>query len=173
VEKFMTSIEQSLTLLRQAVSRIDDVLVPWGFQFHLGEDGFSSPGGFANGFYGRGPTRIRLIYRAMLGLGCIQYEQETDDELGSLRQRTTYGMGHPGYMRRIGHGDDCCLIEDRISPVARDGGDAVDAFIHDLRAFAAPTLHEECLEFTKLIRTGYSRTSVLWINEVGKARPQS
>lgn len=153
------SREMSLAALQEAVARIDEVLVPWGFQFQVANIGHSSPGGYANGFYARGSTRIGLIYRASLGLGCVVYEQDESVEDRYSCKRITYSIEHLSYMRHLGYGDDCWLIASRdgLSSVSRMGGDPVLAFIHDLQQFAAPTLHQECPEFDALIRTGYVR----------------
>jgi hypothetical protein len=155
----------SLGLLLKAVARIDKVLVPWGFRFDVTEHGYSSPGGFARGRYCRGPTRIRLIYRANQGFGGVIYEQEIITDHGLfLREQIVYTVGHPSLMLRIGHADDCCMIEKGISSAARDGGDAVGALVHDLRQYAAPMLRTECPEFQDLIFSSYSRREVLQRN---------
>jgi hypothetical protein len=78
-----------------------------GLHFQLHEVGYSSPGGFANGYYTRRDTRIGLVYRAGYGgLGCVIYEQEEFCQEGYLRERLVYGLGHSGYMRQIEHADD-------------------------------------------------------------------
>ena len=157
----MTDREKGLAQLRKAVARIDQVLVPWGFRFDLGENDLSSPGGYACGFYRRGSTRIGLICRANYGLGCVEYEYETITDDGFVRESVRYGLDHTGYMQRVGHDRDCLLIEEELSAIARDGGDPVDALIHDLSEYAAPTLRQECPEFLAIIRSGYRRTKVL------------
>ena len=123
----MTDNEATVGALLLAVERIDSVLVPWGFQFELMEDGYSSPGRFANGYYRRGPTRIRLIYRASHGLGCVSYEYETMTDLGPfLYEQIVYGISHENFMQRIGHADDCHLLKKGNNSAARDGGDSVE-----------------------------------------------
>jgi hypothetical protein len=82
----VTDSNATVGALLEAIERIDGVLVPWGFQFELMEEGSSSPGRFANGHYRRGSTRIRLIFRASRGLGCVGYEQETMTDLGPFLQ---------------------------------------------------------------------------------------
>ncbi len=155
---------ESLDWLRHAVTRIDDVLVPWGFQFQVRESGFSSAGGYANGFYSRGSIRILLIYRKGWGLGSVLYEQEEVVTAGYLREKIVYDLDHQEYMKRIGHSDDCHLIlpEESISSQARDGGDPVEALIRDFRENAAPTLREENQEFAKIMRSGRKRRQVMF-----------
>ncbi len=152
---------ECVTRLREAVRQIDEVLVPWGFQFQPGECGSASAGDFANGYYVRGPIRIRLIWRDMHGLGCVLYEFEEERRQGYLHDRTTWGIGHPGYMRAVGRGEDCALIERGISSVARHGNDVVAAFLRDLRDHAAATLATENAEFAALVHSGYRRYQVL------------
>lgn len=148
----------AIAVLQQAVGRIDDIVAPWGFQFTMRCSGYSHTGGYADGVYTRGPTRILVFVRAEHGFAGIVYQQESVCQEGYLKTRTVYQLGHPGYMERLGHSDDCQLIK---GSVARDGGDAVSALIHDLREFAAPTLQAECNEFDQLIRTGWHYREVL------------
>ena len=91
----MTTVHESLVSLRKVVDRLDDVLVPWGFLFHPGENDYASAGEYANGYYLRGPIRIVLIWRARIGLGCVSYELEEVLQQGYLRERITWGIGHP------------------------------------------------------------------------------
>ncbi len=158
----MTDSEVIVGALLQAVERIDSILVSWGFQFELMEEGSSSAGRFANGHYRRGSTRICLIFRASQGLGCIGYEQETTTDLGPLLpEQIVYGISHQNLMQRLGHADDCRLLEKGINSAARVGGDTVDALVHDLRHYAAPVLSTETAEFIEIIRFGHSRRQVL------------
>jgi hypothetical protein len=159
----VNSDEKSLSLLKQAVERLDAALVPWGFHFQIEKSGYSSPGGFAAGYYVRGSTRIGLIYRAAQGLGGVVYEQDVFEENGCVRSRITYSIEHPGYMLRIGHQDDCHLIERGISSVERNGDDPVGALIFDLTEFAAPTLQSEPKAFFNILLTGQRRRVIFWL----------
>jgi hypothetical protein len=64
-------------------------------------------------------------------------------------------------MRQVGHGSECRLIEKDKTSIARDGGDAVEALLWDLREYAAPTLRQECDEFAKIAERGYRGYEVL------------
>jgi hypothetical protein len=150
-----------LANLREVIDRLVQVLIPWGFQYEPREHGHGSAGAYANGQYGRGPTRIPLVWRANLGLGWVEYQHEEVLQRGYLRERITWGLGHGGYMQAIGHGDDCWLVEEENSSVARRGGDPVTALVHDLQEYAAPTLAAECPEFVALLQTGYRLRDVL------------
>ncbi len=157
----MTTVHESLVCLRKVVDRLDEILIPWGFHFHPGETDYGSAGEYANGYYNRGPIRILLVWRARSGLGCVSYEHEEVLQQGYLREQIIWGMGHPGYMRIVGHADDCHLVENGISSRARCGGDPVEALAHDLREYATPTLSKDCDEFVSILRMGYRRRDVL------------
>ena len=120
--------------LAKLVETLDPILSPHGFVFEADQSGYSSGGGFANGFYRRPRDEIGLIFRGSK-LGCPNYASDQKN------------AGHDELMEALGRGDDCALSFDDNVDVwrlfAKRGHNIVDAFVWDLTHIILP-----CLENT-------------------------
>ncbi len=147
--------------LAEAVSRLHTVLSPWGFAFITDDTRSSHCGPFASGHYYRDTTRIGISCRDTIDNLYYEHTFVTRNAYSTESERFTFG--HATLMNALGHCDDCRLItSDRIpdSIVARDGGDRVDALIHDLSALASRVLREPCAEFYAIVRLGLRSYSI-------------
>lgn len=147
--------EQISQALAEAVSRLDAVLNGWGFCFVADRVCSSHCGPFASGHYCRGDTRIGISCRDVLDN--IYYEHSFVTQRQFSKEIERYTIGHDSLMRTLGHDQDCHLIDTGESPnrvVAREGGDRVDALIHDWE-LAAPLLSQRCPAFHEVLRRGY------------------
>src|SRR6185436_5662040 len=124
----MTDREEALIVLEKAISRVDRVLVPWGFQFEVIKNDFGHYA-YACGQYKRGNTEIEFMYRLPGGWGSISYNMHIQTQTGFIIEKEIFSLGHPGLMGRLGHENDSHLIETNYGSVARSGGDPIEAFI--------------------------------------------
>ncbi|MEM7478162.1 MAG: hypothetical protein AAF483_24510 [Planctomycetota bacterium] len=147
--------------LATAVARLDTVLKPWGFDF-IGDDIQSSHcGPFASGHYCRDTTRIGISCRETIDNLVYEHTFVTRNAFSTESERFT--IEHSTLMDALGHCYDCHLLASDCIPdsiVARDGGDRVDAIIHDLTVLASSVLCEPCGEFYKIVRRGFRSYSV-------------
>jgi hypothetical protein len=154
--------EQQVTdALAAAVARIDAVLRPWGFIFTTDEVRPSHYGYYASGYYCREMTRIGISCRA--SIDNIYYEHSFVKEIPFSKEIERFTIGHLALMKALGRSNDCHFVcGHRISDavVARDGGDRIDALIHDLSAIAASVLREPCEEFFDIMRRGCRTYSI-------------
>ncbi len=145
---------ECVKLLEEMAVRLNPVLEPWGFHYEFRKAGWGHRGAWACGEYVRGNARISLTCDYRCGWNGITYHYQFPDEWAFSWHYDCYVNSHENYMELIGHRDDCHLIRDGHSPAARDGGDPIDALIHDLTKLAAPTLSVECDEFKRIIHQG-------------------
>src|SRR3954462_8803709 len=132
----------------RVVSRLDEVLNPWEFQFSSDGVRGSHCGPFGSGYYVRGATRIGISCRATLDN--VFYEHSFIKQNLCSRETEIFSIGHDTLMRALGHADDCRLITTCRQPdlvVARKFDDSVAALIHDLTRIAATVLRQPCAEF--------------------------
>src|SRR5688572_25486701 len=122
----MTAREEASSILKEAITRVDRIVVPWGFQFELIKNDVTHLA-YACGQYKKGNTAIQLIYRLRRGWGAINYQVHLHTQTGFVIEQEVFGLGHPGLMRRLGHENDCHLIECNHGSVARGGGDPIEA----------------------------------------------
>ncbi|TWU44723.1 hypothetical protein Poly51_59920 [Rubripirellula tenax] len=153
--------ETVATKLAAAVSRLDTVLSPWGFSFVADEIQSSHCGPFASGHYDRDTTRIGISCRDAIDNLYYEHTFVTRNACSTESERFT--IAHATLMDALGHSDECRLITTDDIPdaiVARDGGDRVDALIHDLNVFASRVLSEPCDDFYTIVRRGHRSYSV-------------
>lgn len=147
--------------LAAAVSRLDTILNPWGFAFIANDIQSSHCGPFASGEYCRDTTRISISCRDTIDNLYYEHTFVTHNACSTESERFT--IGHATLMDALGHSDDCRLMTCDNIPnaiVARDGGDRVDALIHDLNVLASTVLCEPCDEFYAIIQRGYRSYSI-------------
>ena len=89
------------------------------------------------------------------GWGAINYQVHLHAQTGFVTEKEVFGLGHPGLMLRLGHENQCHLIERNNDSISRNGGDPIDALIHDLEHYGTRVLATECEEFVDILRTGY------------------
>lgn len=143
------------------LGQIDAVLFPWGFQFAAEERRTSHSGDFMSGHYVRNNTRIGLSWRTTLDN--VYYEHTFATEHSSHRELERFTVGHATLMHGVGHGNDSRLISVTEPPdniVARNGGDRIAAWVHDLREYAAPVLAAPCDKLFEIVRQGRRTYSV-------------
>jgi hypothetical protein len=139
-----------------ATVRLDAVLKPWRFAFTTDEMRISHHGPFASGHYCRDTTRIGISCRDTIDN--LYYEHTFVTRNASSTESERFTIGHSTLMDVLGHSDDCRLITSGDLPdaiVARDGGDRVDALIHDLAELAARVLREPSDDFYAIVRRGH------------------
>lgn len=147
--------------LAVAVARLDAVLNPWRFAFVTDDIHWSHCGPFASGHYCRDTTRIGISCRDTIDNLFFEHTFITRNAHSTESERFT--IGHTTLMDALGHYDDCRLIASDSIPdaiVARDGGDRVDALIHDLKVLASPVLCEPCDNFYAIVRRGARSYSI-------------
>jgi hypothetical protein len=147
--------------LAAAVARLDVVLNAWGFVFRTDDIQSSHCGPFASGHYGRQTTRIGISCRKTIDNLFYEHTFVTRNAFSTESERFT--IGHMTLMGALGHSEDCRLIMCNNIPdaiAAREGGNRVDALIHDLNVFASPVLCKPCDEFYAIVRRGYRSYSI-------------
>ena len=147
--------------LAASVTRIDDLLIPWGFTFEFDGVHGSHTGPYASGRYVRDATHIGLSCRDTIDN--IYYQHSFVKVNLCSRETETFVIGHDTLMRALGRSDDCWLLETNKLPdaiVTRDGGDRVAALIHDLSDTAAVVLREAGDEFQAIMRRGRRTYSI-------------
>jgi hypothetical protein len=150
---------ECLHRLDEIAERLNPVLEPWGFRFQSKKAHWGHRGAWADGDYVRGRTHIHINLSYRKGLFGIWYFHRFPEEWAFSWHFENYVITHEQYMSLIGHGEDSLFA----LPVSRDGGDPIDALIHDLTKFAAPTLAVECEEFGQIVRQGVRLpSSVEW-----------
>ncbi len=118
-------------LLRVIAGRMETILLPANFRFQIGASGHSSTGPYATGSFSHSEMKIDLAYR-WFGFGCVNYEVDS----GSI--------SHDDMMRSLGFGETYMLHyspEDMIS-YGRNGEDAIDSLIHDLKEHFIPLFRQ-------------------------------
>lgn len=146
--------------LAASITRLDVVLRPWGFVFQADEIQLTHIGPCANGHYCRGTTRIGLSCREMIDNIYYEHSIVTEYRWGT-RETERFTIEHDTLMEALGHSNDSLLICNNRYPdliIARDGGDRVEALIHDLVSIASPVLREPCEQFDAIMRTNRRRT---------------
>ena len=144
----MTRNQKAAESLAAIVDRLDEVVGPWGFAFEPDEVNSSHNGPYASGHYCRGTTRIGLSCRE--ALDNVYYEHSFVTEYLCSSEIERFTIGHDDLMEAL-------LIRGDEHPdavVARDGGDRVAAFIHDLTTIAAPVLSKRIKRFKEIMRRG-------------------
>jgi hypothetical protein len=147
--------------LAESIARLDTVLKPWGFSFESDGVQSSHRGPYASGHYCRGATRIGLSCRN--AIDNIYYEHSFITVHAYCKETERFTIRHDTLMRSLGHSDDCWLVVGDGIPnaiAARDGGDRVEALIHDLQLFASSVLREPCDAFYAIMRRGSRSYSV-------------
>ncbi|ODA35435.1 hypothetical protein [Planctopirus hydrillae] len=142
--------------------RLDVIMKPWGFAFIAEEIRSSHCGPFASGFYCRDTTRIGISCRTTIDN--IFYEHFFITRSAGSTELERFTIGHSTLMDALGYASDCHLIASSKTPdtiIARDGGDRVEALIHDLSVLASRVLCEPCEEFYAIVRRGLRKYSVV------------
>src|SRR5689334_8239741 len=133
---------QSRNKLLDGREKLDPVLRPLGYFFGISENGSSSGGAFAAGFYKNGDKKIGLIYRSSVGLGAVIYEYGQ------------WGIGHDKLMRYFGKQDVSKLgyKPNRYSSYSKGGGDVFDALVYDIQNFGIGFLTSSDEQFEDTIK---------------------
>lgn len=143
-------------VLRSSVSQLDEVVGPWGFEFHFGGISGSHCGPFASGRYVRGHMEIAISCREQIDN--LIYQRNFLEESGSCGIREQFSMGHRALMRGVLRLDDARVIEGNAAPkmvIAKDNGDIVQALRFDWSVLAFHVLQQPCGEFDHIVRQGY------------------
>jgi len=115
--------------LEAGIERVRAALGARGFEYSRGDQAVSSGGPFAVGFFRRGNLEIGLIVRDSVALGGPNY---------------SVGRGYAGHHHLIwalgAEGTEQLVAGDSVSFKARTGGDAFEAFRHDLESIVLPAL---------------------------------
>ena len=157
----MNRREQVDIALADCVASVGRALEPCGFSFQHDGTHSSHTGPFASGYFVRDTTRIGLSCRE--SVDNIIYEHSFVTQLAASCETEKFSTGHSGLMLFLGHSDDAHLISGDSIPdsvVARDGGDRVDALIHDLDAYVIPLLSNDMDTFCDAIRRGFRSYSI-------------
>jgi F0F1-type ATP synthase assembly protein I len=130
--------------------RLDPILSPLGYVFEISENGISSGGPFAAGFYKNGNKKIGLIYRSISGLGSVVYE---DDQNGASHRDLM------GYLVK----DDASKLKldpQGFSAYSSDGGDVFAALADDIQNFGLEFLSSSEDQFKKTLKVIKSHNRV-------------
>jgi hypothetical protein len=123
------SVDECRKALGEAVTRLQPVLQPLGFNFDGSESGQAHMP-FAAGFFIGDAMKIGLIFRQRGTLGSVNYENEVSN------------MSHDDLLRSLGAQDRQRLIYDdaAMASRAKDGGDPLDALVYDWRELVGERL---------------------------------
>jgi hypothetical protein len=134
--------EQCLKELMKGTRKLDPVLNPLGFVFKISENGVSSAGAFAAGFYENGDKKIGLIFRSFAGLGSVNYECRR------------WNIDHDSLMRYLGKQDVSKLKykTNTFKSYSKDGGDVFDAFVYDIQQFGGEFLTSSDDQFENALK---------------------
>jgi hypothetical protein len=137
--------------LIEFTQRLNPVLNPLGYVFADSGSGVSSGGSFAAGFYANGNKKIGLVYWAMAALGSVNYEY------GQL------AISHSDLMHYLGKYPVSKLRYDtsKFLSYSKDGGNVVDALLHDIQNFEKEFLASSDEQFSKTLRNVPRRSPIL------------
>ncbi len=132
--------------LDAGAERILAPLSAHGFEYSRGDQGVSSGGPFAVGFFRRGALEIGLIIRSGHELGCPNYSA---------------GRGYAGHadlMYELGAAGREQLVEESWWAFkGRDGGDPFEALRHDLETIVLPALASSATQFLAALARAVER----------------
>lgn len=151
----MNSRQLVASTLDSIVTRLEPVLNPWGFSFTANDVRGSHTGPYASGHFTRGTTRIGVSCRETLDN--LYYQHAFIKQNACSRETETFTIGHDTLMEALGRSADCWLVVTNVSPdvvAARDGGDRIAAFAHDLTEIAAMVLSQPNEHFYEIMRRG-------------------
>lgn len=141
----LCSLERAV--LDAGAERLLASLSAHGLKYSRGDQGVSSGGPFAVGFFRRGALEIGLIIRSGNELGCPNYSA---------------GRGYAGHgdlMYVLGVAGREELVEDsRWAFKERDGGDPFEALRHDLESILLPALASSETQFLAALGRGVERS---------------
>lgn len=133
--------------LHAGAERLLAPLSAQGFAYSRGDQGVSSGGPFAVGFFRRDALQIGLIIRSGHELGCPSYSA---------------GRGYAGHadlMYELGAAGREQLVEDRWWAFkGRDGGDPFEALRHDLESIVLPALASSEPQFVAALGRAVDRS---------------
>lgn len=128
--------------LIEFTQKLNPFLNPLGFVFEISGSGVSSGGEFAAGFYVNGDKKIGLIYRAITGLGSVNYEYHQ------------MAISHSNLMSHLGKYEVSKLKYDtnKFSSYSKDGGSVHDALVYDIQNFGMTFLVSSDELFEKTLK---------------------
>ena len=158
----MKSLSEHLSepheVLETIVRRLDPLLNPHGFTFHVEHNSVSSGGPFENGFYSCPPVQIGLIVRDGK-LGCPNYAWNDCH------------TGHNELIERLGRVKDSVLRFDDAFDKRRlfttDGRDVIDAFVADLETIILPAITSDPNLFQRAVVDAHHARLVKWRSNIG------
>jgi hypothetical protein len=112
--------------LAASVTRIDELLIPWGFTFEFDGVHGSHTGPYASGRYIRDTTHIGLSCRDTIDN--IYYQHSFVKVDLCSRESEIFVIGHDTLMRALGHSDDCWLPDEFATAAPRELPTIVDSF---------------------------------------------
>jgi hypothetical protein len=128
------SVSECSDALNQAADRLKPLLQPLGFNY-LADASGEGHMPFASGFFAGTVVKIGLVFRKRGTLGCVIYENDHSS------------MSHDDLLRFLGVQDRQRLVynDSSMASQARDGGDPIDALMHDLEELASQHLNDPML----------------------------
>jgi F0F1-type ATP synthase assembly protein I len=146
--------EECKQQLTEITDRLNPILNEIGYVFEHSGNGVSSGGSFASGYFVNGEKKIGLIYRAIAGLGSVNYEYGNGE----------IGTSHSDLMRYLGKEDVSKLKYDASKwlSYSTDAGSVADALLYDIQNFSKDLListEEQFAETMKVVDKTSSITS--------------